>query len=190
MNSHPILRRAALLLLPAWIAAAPAHAARPTAPPDSAAVAAMLDGVSNASCPMPGIATGGQIAAQHVANLKRGGFRSVLDLRAPDEARGFPEATAVRKAGLAYLTLPFTAATLDDATFDRARALLDDAKHQPMLVHCHSGNRVGVVMLPWLVLDRGWDLERATAAAERSGMRAGPMRERALDYIERHREAR
>ena len=67
------------------------------------------------------------------------------------------------------------------------RALLGDAKRHPILVHCASGNRVGVVMLPWLVLDRGWKLSDALAAAEQSGMHESPMRAQSLDYIKRHR---
>jgi len=65
------------------------------------------------------------------------------------------------------------------------RALMNDAKRHPVMVHCASGNRVGVVLLPWLVLDRGWKLPDAVAVAERGGMRATPMRDLALDYIDR-----
>lgn len=184
----------ALLLAPEvrTAAAAPAPATatrvvRRTTPPDSAAVMKLLDGVLNATCPLPGVASGGQVGAGQVKALAGAGFRTVLDLRAPDEPRGYDEAGAVKRAGLAYVLLPVTAATLGDATFDRVRALMGDTKRHPVMVHCASGNRVGVVLLPWLVLDRGWSLKDAVAMAEQGGMRTGPLRERALDYIERGR---
>lgn len=165
---------------------APRAAAVPGSPPDSAAVLALLSGVTNATCPLPGVASGGQVSNDHVKRLAGAGFRTVLDMRGEDEPRGYDEATAVRAAGLDYVLIPITGA-LDDATFDRVRAFMSDARHHPVMVHCASGNRVGVALLPWLVLDRGWTLERAVAVAEEGGMRVGALRERAMDYIARKR---
>lgn len=174
--------------------AAPAGAARASrqrhASPDSATVMALLAGVGNATCPLPGVASGGQVTPDHLKGLARVGFRTVLDLRAPDEPRGYDEAGSVARAGLDYVTLPVTAATLDDAVFDKARAIMGDARRHPVMVHCASGNRVGVMLLPWLVLDRGWSVTNALSMAERGGMRPSPLRDRALDYIGRSRAKR
>lgn len=167
----------------------PASAA-PSAVPDSATVMALLAGVANATCPVPGVASGGQVSGEQVNGLARAGFRTVLDLRAPGEFRGYDEAKAVAAAGLDYELLPITAETLDDAAFDRVRTFMSDGKRHPVLVHCASGNRVGVVLLPWLVLDRGWNLTDAVAVAEQGGMRPSPLRDRALDYIDRQRARR
>lgn len=187
----------AALAVAAPPAAVPAASARPAripkpgpAAPDSATVMGLLRGVRNAACPLAGVATGGQIASDHVKGLAQEGFRTVLDLRDPGEARGFDESGAVTSAGLAYLTLPVTAGTLTDSTFDAVRALMGDARRHPILVHCASGNRVGVVLLPWLVLDRGWKLKDAIAAAVQGGMQESPMRSQALDYVQRHRAKR
>jgi len=153
--------------------------------PDSAQVIALLEGVAHPTCPLPGVATGGQIGAEHVAALRRSGFRTVLDLRGLDEARGFPEADSVRGAGIDYVSIPVTPASLGDSTFEAVRAVMQDAKRYPILVHCRTGSRVGVMLMPWLVLDRGWVLERAESTAVAAGMH-GPMRDSALDYITRH----
>ncbi|MEO5617830.1 MAG: protein tyrosine phosphatase family protein [Candidatus Eisenbacteria bacterium] len=170
---------------------APGTASRPAgeraAAPDSAAVLALLGGVVNASCPLPGVASGGQVSGEQVKGLARSGFRTVLDLRAADEPRGFDEAAEVSRAGLDYVSIPVTGASLNDATFDRVRELMGNAERHPVMVHCASGNRVGVVLLPWLVLDRGWSVENAVAVAEQGGMRQSPMRDRALAYIEAQR---
>ena len=155
--------------------------------PDSAQVLALLGGVRNPTCPLPGVATGGQPGAGHLTSLRKAGFRTVLDLRPADEPRGYDEPAAARRAGLAYRRLPIGHAGVPDSTFDAFRALMADARLQPVLVHCASGNRVGPVLIAWLVLDRGWDIQRATAAAKQGGLRSPTLEDAARDYIERHR---
>jgi uncharacterized protein (TIGR01244 family) len=178
-------RHVARLLL---LIALPAVAAtkKPVALADSAAVVAMLNGVTNGACPLPGVATGGQPSADHAKALAKAGFTTVLDLRTADEDRGYNEAAAMKAAKLAYELLPVTPATLDDATFDRFRELMQKTGGKGVFVHCASGNRVGAVMVPWLVLDRGWPLEQAVTSAKAGGTRSEPMLEKARDYVSRH----
>lgn len=156
------------------------------ASPDSAQVVAMLAGVRNAACPLPGVATGGQPDSLQLLALGRSGYRAVLDLRSAGEPRGMDEDAVARAAGLAYHRLPVTPETLNDSTFDAFRALAAEPRNHPMLVHCASGNRVGAVMIPWLVLDRGWGIERAVTTANAGGLTSAEMRDRALDYVARH----
>jgi uncharacterized protein (TIGR01244 family) len=152
---------------------------------DSAAVVALLGGTQNAACPLPGVATGGQPDSARFAGLAAAGFRTVIDLRMPDEPRGYDEPAAARAAGLEYRSLPVSPATLSDSTFDAFRALMKDRRRTPALVHCHSGNRVGALLVPWLVLDRHWSEERAVATAEAGGLRTPALKEKALDYVKR-----
>ncbi len=170
------------------LAALPAFAApkKPAALPDSAAVVALLDGVTHGACPLPGIATGGQPEAAHLKALAKAGFTTVLDLRAADESRGYDEAAAMKSAKLSYRLLPVTPATLDDATFDQFRKLMQETGGKGVYVHCASGNRVGAVMVPWLVLDRGWTLDAAIASAKAGGTHSEPMLAKAQDYVARH----
>jgi len=153
---------------------------------DSTAVATLLAQVRNGACPLPGVATGGQPDSSTLVALARGGLRTVLDLRGTDEARGFAEASVAESLGLRYVTLPVTPATLTDSTFDAFRALMRDGAAESMFVHCASGNRVGVMLLPWLVLDQHWTVERATPLIEVVGLRSEEMRARALEYIRTH----
>ena len=154
--------------------------------PDSSRIMAMLAGLKNVACPLPGVATGGQPDSLQLLALGRSGYRTVLDLRAAGEPRGMDEAAVTRAAGLAYRSLPVTPETLTDSTFDAFRALAIDSRNHPILVHCASGNRVGAVMIPWLVLDRGWSIERAVTSANAGGLSSAELRDRALDYVERH----
>ena len=157
---------------------------------DSAVVLAVLDGVVNTTCPLPGVVTGGQPGAAHLARLARVGYRTVLDMRLPEEPRGYDEAAEMRAAGLRYVVLPVTSATLDDARMDEFRELMRATDTTGVFVHCASGNRVGAVMIPWLVLDRGWELERALKVARAGGLRSDALEARARDYVSRRRTAR
>ena len=78
-----------------------------------------------------------------------------------------------------------------DATLSTFRKL-DERRNSSagVLVHCASGNRIGGAMIPWLVLDRGWDLERAVRAAKTGGMRSPELEAGARDYVARMRTAR
>ncbi len=176
---------------PAAAASAPAVRERPSAPSaDSAAVVRLLRGVLNASCPLPGVATGGQPREAHLKSLAAAGYRTVLDLRTAEEPRGLDEPRAARAAGLELVSLPVTAATLGDPTYETFRRVMRSAGPGGVFVHCASGNRVGAVMVPWLVLDRGWDLERAVAEAKLGGMRNERYEAMARDYVRRQRERR
>lgn len=167
--------------------AGPVVAATPSpAPLDSVSVATLMANVRNGACPLPRLATGGQPDSSTLVALARGGLRTVLDLRAPEEDRGFEEASGARALGLRYVLLPVTAETLTDSTFDTFRRILREGGTENLFVHCASGNRVGALLLPWLVLDQHWTVERATPLVESTGLRSEELRARALDYIARH----
>ena len=54
-----------------------------------------------------------------------------------------------------------------------------------MLFYCGSGNRVGVTLLPYFVLDQGMDVEEAVDRAMRVGMRDAGLMQEALEYVRR-----
>jgi len=157
----------------------------PGPPADSATVMALLDGVLNGACPLAGVATGGQPDAAHLRALAKAGYRVVFDLRTPEESRGFDEAGTMKAAGLRYVTLPVGHGGVPDATFDAFRKAMRETGAEGVFVHCASGNRVGAVMIPWLVLDRGWELERAVATAKAGGLRSPALEALARDYVAR-----
>lgn len=139
-------------------------------------------------CPLEGVATAGQPAREQLDQLHDAGYRLVIDLRALDEPRGYDERAAAQEAGLLYQNLPVTPETLDDDVFGRFRALMRDPDNRPVLVHCGSANRVGALMLPYLILDEGLSPEEAEQLASRVGLKSPELRERALAYAELHRE--
>ncbi|MFI5242294.1 MAG: hypothetical protein ACHQRL_04725 [Gemmatimonadales bacterium] len=138
------------------------------------------------SCPVPGVATAGQPDAQAWGALARAGFKSVIDLREPDEPRGHDEPGEIALAGLAYLALPVNHDTLGDRQFDAVRSFVGDPAHRPVLVHCATANRVGALLLPYFALDEHMAVEEAHRLAVEVGMRSPDYSQLALDYVRRH----
>src|SRR5690606_15098849 len=91
-------------------------------------------------------------AVQHthtkLSAFAREGVRTVINLRAPDEAVDYDEAAEAERLGLRYVALPVRGA--DDLDRERVREFgreLDAARARgPVLIHCASGNRVGAMV--------------------------------------------
>ena len=88
----------------------------------------------------------GQPNQSEVDAFVEDGVTLVVDLRGPNENRGYDEQTYLNSINTAYYSLP----VIDegDINFDNARllqTLINDADGK-VLVHCGSGNRVGALM--------------------------------------------
>ena len=149
-----------------------------------------IAGLANACEPLPGIVTGGQPTAEHLVALKGAGGDVVLDLREPMEQRPYRTPDAVRAAGLEYVNIPFGQGDIRDATFEAAlRTVRQLAGRKRVLVHCSSGSRVGAALVPYLILDQGFEEEDAMNEAMRIGTRNAGLLEQALDYARRAKAA-
>lgn len=114
------------------------------------------------------LATGGEVSEAGVKDLAAAGFTQIIDLRTPAEA-SFDEAAAAAAAGLAYVNLPTTGELPDADQIARFGELLQNGK---TLVHCRSGNRVGMTWALWQ-LSQGAELEQALADGRAMGMKQG-----------------
>ncbi len=139
-------------------------------------------GLRNANQPLKGVATAGQPEVGHFGRLASAGYRTAIDLREPGEDRGLDEPETVRRAGMEYANVPVSHEDVDDETFDRFRELMAEPERRPVLVHCASANRVGALLIPYLILDAGMDAEEASLAASRVGLRSENLRRAALRY--------
>jgi protein tyrosine phosphatase (PTP) superfamily phosphohydrolase (DUF442 family) len=142
-------------------------------------------GLPNAAEPIPGVVTGGQPTAAHLAALRAAGCDVIIDSRDPMEPRSIDEPAAVRAAGMEYVSLPIVrgAATVD--TMKRVHEVLRGLKGKKALLHCASGNRTAAAMIPYLMLDQGMDEQAAVETAIRIGMRSAELMELALEYTRR-----
>jgi uncharacterized protein (TIGR01244 family) len=100
--------------------------------------------IANAGQPLYDVATAGQPEKEHLEQLADAGYKTVVDLRTPEECLSPDEwGTAVRRAGLEYVNIPVGHEDNDDRIFDRFRQLMQGPGRRPTLVHCASANRVG-----------------------------------------------
>jgi uncharacterized protein (TIGR01244 family) len=157
-----------------------------TAPRSVPSLAALADSLAYGFCPAPDIATAGQLTEGQLAELAAAGVRTIIDLRAAPEPRGYDEPDAVRDAGMEYVLIPVTPETLDDATFDRFLAVMRDAAKRPIVVHCATANRVGGLLIPYFRIDERRDEREAVMLAKQVGLRSVEYAAKGLDYARRH----
>lgn len=115
-------------------------------------------------------ATGGRLTLPDAAiKLKESGFKTVIDTRKLKEGTR-KEQKEVESVGLTYHNLPVSSYTaLKDENVDTFSKLVDNAE-KPVLIHCASGNRVGVLWAQYLI-NKGVDIEKAIEKGLRIGMR-------------------
>jgi uncharacterized protein (TIGR01244 family) len=127
-------------------------------------------GIVNATSPAPGILFGGQPTAEQLEKLAAADYKTVIDLRAPTEDRGFDEPAIAKAAGLEYVSIPVTNETLEDsATLDRFIEVFNETE-KPVLVHCTAGGRVAAVYYAWLVSEKKMSREEALEKAKSEGL--------------------
>jgi uncharacterized protein (TIGR01244 family) len=153
------------------------------------APAATVPGVTNYTRVDATVGCGGATAIEAYPALKQEGYAAIINLRQADEAGANIEAskTAAEAAGLKYIHVPMDGKSPSTEAADAFLAAVKDPSHSPVYIHCASANRVGAVWLIKRVVADGWDLQKATAEAERIGLRSPHLKQFALDYIARHK---
>jgi protein tyrosine phosphatase (PTP) superfamily phosphohydrolase (DUF442 family) len=149
-------------------------------------VSALLDaasGLPNAAEPVPGLVTGGQPSAQHLAALKKAGCEVILDNRDPMEPRPFDEPAVVKAAGMEYVNLPLVHGSVTVDTMARMHAAVRGLQSRKALLHCSSGNRTAAALIPYFIIDKGMEEDDATQLAMAMGLRSAELMELALDYV-------
>lgn len=122
----------------------------------------------------PEVAVAGLPTAEGLARLKALGFRTVVDLRREEEAGKAEERAAVQAAGLRYVSVPLTPASLARSDVDAVAKALADPEAGPVLLHCSVANRAGGM---WALLRKrqGLSLDDAIAEGKRAGLKSEAM---------------
>ena len=115
------------------------------------------------------ILVGGQPTPGQLERAHELGYRTVINLRQPDE-RDNTDPDRVRDLGMTYVSIPVNGSA--DMTEEKARALADalEAAELPVVVHCASGNRVGGLFAMKAYLIDGMSPEEALAVGKAAGM--------------------
>ena len=116
---------------------------------------------------------GGATEPSAMAELKKNGFASVINLRLATEPGAEIDAsrTAAEAAGLKYIHLPFDAASPDPDIFNDFVAAVSNKANEPVYIHCHSATRAAALWMIGRVFEDGWSHDEAaneaTAIAEK-----------------------
>ncbi len=119
----------------------------------------------------PTIATGGTLKPGAIEELERLGFKTIVDLRTPEEGTAEEEAVA-KAAGLAYFNIPIGSDLPTEAQVRQFAALVEDEANAPMLVHCVAADRVGEMWALYRV-SRGIPADIALMEGRTIGMKSG-----------------
>jgi uncharacterized protein (TIGR01244 family) len=135
------------------------------------------------------IACAGATTPAGVSEVKKLGYKTIINLRQPNEAGADldAEAAAAKEAGIKYVHLPINSASPDPATVEQFITAVGEPANQPVFVHCASGNRAAALwMIKRLVVD-GWDADRASTEAAALGLTSPALKTFAMDYASAHK---
>lgn len=145
-------------------------------------------GVTNFAPVDDTFACGGAVTPEAVAELKKRGYRSVVNFRPTDEAGAnvAQEKEAVEKAGLKFIHAPFRRTDADfKPAVDTFLTAVKDPANRPMLFHCAAGTRAAAMWFFKRVLVDGWTVEKALPEAESIGLTAPAAQQWAVDYLKK-----
>lgn len=123
----------------------------------------------------PDLATSGQPTPEAVRKLREIGFRTVVNLRMPEEGIARDKAV-VEQLGLRWISVPVSPATFSARDVEAVTKVLDDREAGPTLLYCSSANRVGAVWAVYRV-KKGASLEEALAEGRKIGLKSPSMLE-------------
>jgi uncharacterized protein (TIGR01244 family) len=150
---------------------------------------ASVPGVDNFGYIGKTVACAGATAPAALAEVKKLGYASVINLRVATEPGAEIEASAAaaQTAGLRFIHLPFNASSPDPMLVDKFITAITDPKNQPAFIHCASANRAATLwMVKRMVVDK-WDADRAATEATALGMTSAALKTFAIEQAQARR---
>ncbi len=114
---------------------------------------------------------GGQPKPDGLAELRKMGIATVIDLRDADE-NALKEKILVEQAGMRFINFPLGNWDRPETKdIENILAAINSAQNQPVFVHCKRGSdRTGTVIAVYRMTHDGWDAKRAGDEAEKYGI--------------------
>jgi uncharacterized protein (TIGR01244 family) len=111
-----------------------------------------------------------QITPEQLQQILQGGFKSVLNLRSPDE-EGFliNEQQQAETLGLYYINIPIKVEAINDEVAAQVLKQIDEVP-KPALVHCNNAMRSAAIALMHIATQQGVSLSQAFNQAEQLGL--------------------
>lgn len=110
----------------------------------------------------------GQVTPEQLQQASQEGFKSVLNLRSPEE-EGFlsDEQQQTEATGLKYVNIPVKPDAVSNELTDRILQEIDQLP-KPALIHCKSGMRSGAMTLMYLAIQQGLSADQAMAIGKQN----------------------
>lgn len=139
----------------------------------------------------PDLVACGQPSRADFEALRATGYTTVLNLRTDGE-KGYPEGQSalLKELGLREIRIPLTYESLDAKGVDAFRAAVKDPSNRPLVIHCGSSNRVGMLFAILAVLDEGKSLEEAEKIGREAGMTKDDAKAAFLAYVAKAKGAK
>ncbi len=115
-----------------------------------------------------------QPSDENLAEMRDAGFRCIVNLRTEGEPDHDPDAEGetARGLGLDYIHLPVSPSGISPEQIDKFSEAVKDVGG-PILVHCASGKRAGLVSAAHSAAEQGLDGDDAVSFAESKGLETG-----------------
>ena len=150
-----------------------------------------VPGITNFARVETTVACAGAIKPESVAEIKKMGFASIINLRLATEegANIDAEQAAAKAAGINFLHLPLSNTSPDAGVADRFLKAVTEPGNQPAFIHCAGGNRAAALWLIKRAVVDKWDMDRALSEATQLGYNPGaPLKTFVANYIEAHKK--
>jgi uncharacterized protein (TIGR01244 family) len=127
----------------------------------------------------PYVGTGGIVDPKGYAELKKLGFKTIINLNTNEEGAE-KEGKGIMAAELDYVSIPVSTLAPDAKEVGAFSKYVNDPKYYPILVHCESSNRVGAM---WALYRAGNGVPPEIAVQEGRTVGLKPSREVAVREI-------
>ncbi len=147
-----------------------------------------VPGIRNLARLQTTVACAGAITPEAVADIKKMGFVSIVNLRLATEpgAEVEKEEAAAKAIGLKYFHVPFDGKPDPKAAAGFLDAITSSGA-EPAFIHCAGGNRAASMWLIKRLAVDHWDVDRAVKEATALGQTNEALRTFAIEYAAAHK---
>jgi uncharacterized protein (TIGR01244 family) len=133
------------------------------------------------------VACAGATTPAALAEVKRMGYASVINLRQASEPGADIDAAAAaaKAAGINFIHIPFNAASPDPMLVEDFLKAITNKANQPAFIHCASANRAAALWLVKRIAVDKWDVERASAEATALGLTSPALKAFAIEQAQK-----
>ena len=129
-----------------------------------------------------GLVGGGVPTEQALELAAEKGYKTVIDVRTPEEGTAAEKALA-EKHGLHYVNIPTSTETMSRAQADQLNTVLSSVDAKPAILHCMTGNRAAGVWAAYRKFSRGADSDQILAEASGKGLNKPALKEKLTELF-------